>query len=438
MRANPGRLACSLGLALGLWAASACNDPGSAGVTPVPRGPTTRGPGVDPCTGTPLAGVWTQDSRLCVRVFASGLGSPRQMAFAPNGDLFVNNGTVMALWDKDGDGQASDKERSTFGVADALNHGLTFSRDYRFVYASSQNTVYRWTYTAGQRSASGPPEVVIKNIPGGGHSTRTLVFDSRGRLYVSVGSGSNVDTDQNDLDTRGQIRRYTIPERIAGGGMEYLSGEVFARGLRNEVGLYVDGKDNLWGVENGRDNLVHDPLGGDIHDDNPGEEINFFDGKSPFYGYPLCWSEFKVAGGLGPRTQWGDQSLPDGLRKTDAWCRDAANVRAPMAVMQAHWAPLGILQYTGNLLPFAGDLLVTSHGSWNRSPATGRLVAHATLKDGQITALEPILGAAGGDAKLAPGNWDVRPVDLQQGPDGAVYVSDDSTGRILRLGYPAR
>jgi len=48
-------------------------------------------------------------------------------------------------------------------------------------------------------------------------------------------------------------------------------------------------------------------LGGDIHANNPGEELNLFDGEvGGFYGYPFCWSEYSLPLGVGhgPRTQW--------------------------------------------------------------------------------------------------------------------------------------
>ena len=59
-----------------------------------------------PACGEP--DVWVSDLQYCVHVFASELGHARQMAFAPNGDLFVNNGSVMVVFDDDGSGSSSD------------------------------------------------------------------------------------------------------------------------------------------------------------------------------------------------------------------------------------------------------------------------------------------------------------------------------------------
>ena len=78
-----------------------------------------------------------------------------------------------------------------------------------------------------------------------------------------------------------------------------MEGEVFADGLRNEVGLgWSDAtRKVLYGVENGMDNLYRADLGGDIHQDNPAEELNAFPIDQPgrHYGYPWCFSEVSSA-----------------------------------------------------------------------------------------------------------------------------------------------
>lgn len=419
--------------------AASTGDAGRVGSSGPDEPEVDAGPEPPPpvtCTGPSYDDAWLADSRMCLSVFAAELSSPRQFAFAPNGDLFVSDGSVRVLWDDDGDGVSGADERATFGSAEGLSHGLAFDREQRFVYVSSAGAVYRFAYASGQRDAGQDPELVIRGIPGGGHSTRSLVFDSRGRLYVSVGSSSNLDTSEALLQTRAQIRRFELGD-LPAGGLAYDGGEVVASGMRNEVGLFIDARDRLWGVENERDSLEHDALGGDIHDDNPAEEINLVDGEGPaFYGYPFCYSEYRLAGGMGPGTQWADPNVPESARKTDAWCRDAANVRAPAFTLQAHYAPLGIVQYSGRALPMRGDFVITAHGSWNRSPAVGRLLLRAHHDGERIVSAEPIVGGKSG-SRLGEGSWDARPVDVQQGPDHALYFSDDEGGRIFKLGYRA-
>jgi glucose/arabinose dehydrogenase len=355
------------------------------------------------------------------------------MAFAPNGDLFVNNGNVTVLFDADGNGSSADGERATFATAPGLNHGIAFSRDAAYVYASSATAVFRWPYASGARRAAGDAEVVVSGIPGGGHVTRTLVFDSSGRLYVSVGSASNVDVDAELVQTRAQIRRFEIPETLPAAGIDYAAGEVVASGMRNEVGLYMDARDRMWGVENGRDQLSD---GSDIHNDNPAEEVNLIDATgSTYYGYPSCYSEFNRPRGNGPGAQWADPTLEAADRKTDEWCRDTANVHPPAFALPAHWAPLGIVEYQGTALPLGHDLIVAAHGSWNADPAVGRVLARLRRDGDRITSFEPMVGQRGPDNALRQGQWELRPVDLREGPDGALYFSDDMGGRVLKLSY---
>jgi glucose/arabinose dehydrogenase len=404
--------------------------------------------------GTAFTAAWTSDPRLCVTIAATGLSTPRGFAIAANGDIFVverGRNAITVFFDTNHNGNFEASEHSTFAMMSGLNHGIAFSRDGRYLYASTTSTVYRWAYTAGSHMATGAAETVVASIPGGGnHPTRTLVFDTMGRLYVSVGSSSNLDQATSDLDTRSQVRRFTIPATLPGGGISYTTGERFAVGLRNEVGLMMDSMGRIWGVENGRDDTVTmagctvrtsgTPLACDVHYDNPGEELNrFLDVPGTFYGYPSCWSEGRVlAGGTGPGSQHGDVQSTSPAPRTDAWCNDNANVRKPIAVMPAHWAPLGLVEYTGNVLPAAwrGDLFVTSHGSWNSERGqVGRLIARADVQaDGSVTSFTPIMGLnAGGMIDMMTGAF--RPVDIHQGVDGALYLTDDGGGRIIRIGY---
>lgn len=173
--------------------------------------------------------------------------------------------SVVYLTDSDGDGLPDSKR--DFASASGLNHGLEFRDGY--VYASSDTTVYRWPYV-DDFVVNGEMEVVIENMNadgnGGapqGHTTRTLIFDDRDYLYISVGSNGNVDQDSH----RSRIRRFYLDNGTL--PLDFQLGEVFADGLRNEVGLAFDKHGDLWGVENGADDLFRSDLGGSIKEDNP-------------------------------------------------------------------------------------------------------------------------------------------------------------------------
>eukprot|EP01036_Dinobryon_divergens_P025928 gene25928-34525_t len=108
------------------------------------------------------------------------------------------------------------------------------------------------------------------------HSARPqLLFDPHGRLYVSIGSANNVDGDSR----RARLRRFDLPLKfftkpLNGSLIDFSTGAVVADGLRNTVGMSFDRAGNLWGLDNGADGLVRPDLGGDIHMDNPADELN--------------------------------------------------------------------------------------------------------------------------------------------------------------------
>lgn len=125
-----------------------------------------------------------------------------------------------------------------------LNHGIAYHNG--FLYASNAFRVYRWPYKPGQFSAINPNtrQIVITNIVEiAGLATRTLIFDDIGRLYISVGSGQNVDPDSY----RSRIRRFNLEHQFL--PIPFNNGEVFADGCRNTVGLgFRNGV--LYGVDN--------------------------------------------------------------------------------------------------------------------------------------------------------------------------------------------
>jgi glucose/arabinose dehydrogenase len=334
------------------------------------------------------------------------------------------------LFDDNGDGVSSASERMAIAQAPGLNHGIALYGGY--LYATSASTVYRWPYD-GSRQLLGTPQTIISGIPTGGHSTRTLAFDTAGNLYLSVGSGSNLDPDF----ARARVVRFPASLALAGGAT-WSQFQAFADGTRNEVGLRFDQQGRLWGVENGSDDLSRTDLGGDIHNDNPAEELNLFL-EAGFYGYPYCWTEGSLPGvGLGPLTQWAYPSVMNDGVHTDAWCRDSANVRRPSLAMQAHSAPLDLVFYDGGLFPpdGVGDLFVTFHGSWNRSPATGYKVVRIPFGADAMPAGTPedFLTASSPDQ---PDSWGHRPVGLAVGTRGELFVTSDASGLVIAVGHEA-
>lgn len=344
-----------------------------------------------------------------------------------------------------------------------LNHGLELSNGY--LYASTPGKVYRWAYTAGQMDAgnSSTAELVIENIDAvanstdlgakGGHTTRTLAFDPDGKyLYVSTGSKGNVALNSY----RARIRRFDLTT-WDGVPFDFAKGEVFADGLRNEVGLAFDSHAVLWGVENGADNLYREDLGGDIHNENPGEELNRFriDQVGQHWGYPYCFTEYCLStdvGGTGLKggnnTIWAWPSFTeDGY--TDEWCKE--NTIPSIISMPSHSAPLGITFYDWkNMTQYEYEsqecnggfpkgmdkfAFIAFHGSWNREPPTGYKIVFVPFDEAGEALYQPIDLFRHGKRSASWSKADIRPVDVQFDKCGRLFVTEDGTGSIILITY---
>ena len=360
---------------------------------------------VSPALGDRVAGrALNLPAGFQASVYALPGGGPRFMALSPDGHLFVTligRGQVVELLD-DGSGVAA----TTQTVLSGLNqpHGIAFDDGY--LYVGETNQIVRVPYTDGvvQKDAK---EVVIANLPTGGHATRTVNFGPEGVMYVAVGSSCNVCLETNPL--RAAITAFA-PD---GSGRQ-----PFATGLRNAVGfVFQPGTGDMWATVNGRDNIGDDMglSGADATratDNLPPDYVTRVSAGGD-YGWPRCYGDHQ----LDPK--FGDA----------AFC---ATTLAPSVELQAHSAPLGLGFYTGSSFPaeFQGDLFVALHGSWNRSTKTGYKVVRVKFENGQPARVEDF---ATGWLEGA-GAWG-RPVDAITGPDGALYISDDSGGAIYRISY---
>jgi glucose/arabinose dehydrogenase len=417
-------------------------------------------------TPVPMANV---PADVCASVWHSAAGSARGMLKLDTGAgiLHVSKSTGTIVWSRDtnnnGQIDVSDaKETTTILQLTGLNHGITFWPDKQWLVASTQDTVWAWPFdmTRPSQAISASPVSIVKNLPTGGHSSRTVAIDSsQTYLYLSIGSRDNVDL-ASDHAARALIRRYPLASFPAG-GWSVNDGETFASGIRNEVGIAFDRYGILWGVENGADQQTRPDLG-DVHQTNPAEEINKFAVAGKDYGYPYCFSEYlmpsSVTNAQGPTGQWAmSTTFQDGTH-SDAWCRDTANNVRPVFAMAAHTAPLDMQFYdrtlyqrtnTTMLYAFPSPstssheyLYVAQHGSWNADPAVGyRIQRFETVDSG--TSIDMAPGATAEDffrydsATLqTASDWNMRPVDLVVGDDGELFLSNDvDNGNIIVLRY---
>jgi glucose/arabinose dehydrogenase len=331
-----------------------------------------------------------------ISVFSQGLNDPRMMALGPDGALYVAErgaGRIVRLPDRDGDGVADGVE----AVAERLDapSSIAFYVDGS-LYVGETTRIVRLS-APDEAGVFQARETVIDGLPSGGHSTRTVLFSPDGAfLFVSVGSSCNVCLESDER--RATIMRYN-PD---GSG-----GEVYARGLRNAVGItFRPGTDELWATNNGRDWLGNDLPPETIYLVHQGDDA----------GWPRCHAGRIVD------PDFGGPGACD-------------EVALPAVEMQAHSAPLGLTFYSGQQFPeeYRGNLFVAFHGSWNRSVPTGYKVVRIPMNGGQPGAVNDF---AIGWLRADGSQWG-RPVDVLTGPDGSLFVSDDSGGVIYRIFYAA-
>lgn len=331
-------------------------------------------------------------------IWAKDLSNPRNLALAPNGDVFVAEtgaGRVRVFRDANGDGVP---ER-IFTFADNLNEpfGLVFAPGA--LYVGNTNAIVRFDYRSGQTAATAAPRRLL-DLPGGGHSTRNLALSADGRrLYVSIGSQSNVSVEPDE-------RRAAILEANLDGS----GARVFASGLRNPVGLAWNPATNaLWTTVNERDGL-----GDDLVPD-------FFTEvrRGGFYGWPFSY----VGRNVDPRRKGERADLVE-------------KALVPSVLIQAHSAPLGAVFCAGTMFPvrYRGGAFVALHGSWNRSTRTGYKVVHVPFRGG--------VPSGGYDDFMVGWSPDPssrrvagRPVGLLVLQDGSLLVADDGADVIYRVTY---
>jgi glucose/arabinose dehydrogenase len=362
-------------------------------------------PYATPSSGNPpMVGARPADAtlyappRFHISLFAERLGDPRAMLLAPNGDVIVSEpgeGKITILRDANHDGVA--EQRSTFTSGLDNPYGLAFYG--RWLYVGNEGAIVRFPYSAGQTTANARPEQIAA-LPSGGHSTRGILFNRAGtKMYVSIGSASNVSSGEP-------------PERAAIVEMnpDGTGRRVFAGGLRNPVGMaWEPVTGNLWTVINERDGL--------------GDELvpDYATAVQPaaFYGWPYAY----LGAHEDPRRA-GERG--DLVRKTIA----------PSVLIQAHSAPLGIVFYSGSMFPpeYRGRAFVALHGSWNRSRRTGYKVISIPFSNGHPSGGYDDFVAGWMGSETSRSVWG-RPVGLLVLGDGSLLISDDGGGKIWRVTY---
>ncbi len=377
-----------------------------------------------------------------VSVFAR-LDAPRLAAWTPDGKLLVSRpkfGDVVALTPG-----ASDPDQQTL-IADLTQpHGLALAGSTLYVAESDEVAAYDYAAGAvsGRRTVvAGLSDAESPDLRGAyAHALKSVAVGDDAAVYVSVGSTGNVSADDRDADPQ----RATILRVPPGGG----AAAVFARGVRNGTGLAVDPEGSVWTAVNNRDQIAY-PWDRDYDGDgrsDQGEVLPSYVADHPIeplakltegrdLGWPYCNPDPDVdPGAPGSALAYADRSfIRDNQTNDDGAKLDCATLAPVEQGMGAHSAPLGLSFTDGLPEPYGVGALVGIHGSWNRQPPRPPEVAFFPWRDGQLSNQQTLLGGF----QAADGSRLGRPVMAVQGPDDAVYVTDDLAGAVYRMVPSAR
>ena len=339
----------------------------------------------------------------------------RHMAVAPSTNmLFVGTRktTVWAVTDRDSDGVADEVKAFAPSLNFKVPNGVCWTKD-GFLIVAEHNRILN--FPAAEFFYEGPDVAVIEVVPQGklvpveeesfNHGARTCRVGKDKKLYVTLGQPFNVPA-------RDKLKLY---DQVGIGGivrMDPFDGgkrEVYARGVRNSVGMDFNPKDkSLWFTDNQTDGMG---------DDIPMGEINRATQAGQFFGYPYVVSKTRIT-----ENGYDKDTIPAG----------AVN---PQVMTDAHAADLGMAFYTGKQFPakYQNGFFSAQHGSWNRSKPIGARVLFTSLKsDGTADKTEIFAdGWLDGDT----GTYRGRPVDVAVAKDGSLFVSDDYAGAIYRITY---
>jgi glucose/arabinose dehydrogenase len=341
-----------------------------------------------------------------VTKFADGFDNPRWSYIAPNNDIFVvESGTrtsknqIIVLRDTDKDGKFETREVFLKGLNRPF--GMLILKD--FFYVANTDGLYRYPYKNAPLKLE-TQGVKIVELPAGGynnHWTRNIISNpEETKIYIAVGSGSNVG--ENGMDK--EVRRAAILEINPDGTGE----KIYADGLRNPMGMdWNPVNKELWTAVNERDELGDDL----VPDYITSVKLN------GFYGWPYSY----YGNNPDPRLKGERKDL-------------VAKAIVPDVPVGSHTASLGLAFYTKDAFPvkYRNGAFVGQHGSWNRSIISGYKVLFVPFANGKPSG-KPEDFLTGFVANADTAEVYGRPVAVTVMKDGSLLVNDDSGNTIWKI-----
>jgi glucose/arabinose dehydrogenase len=356
---------------------------------------------------TRVAGVDSQQ-KLDIQVVAKGLTSPWAVELLPDGRFLVTErGGSLRIIAADGTASAPVQ-----GLPAVLASGQGGLLDVALDPDFARNKTIYWSFSEARDGGNGTSlakgvlveqggtakldsvQVIFRQQPALNsslHFGSRIAFGRDGKLFLSLGERSIPagQVQAQDLNSHlGKVVRIntdgTVPSDNPFVGRANAKPEIWSWGHRNVQGATIDSATGkLWTIE-------HGPRGGDELN-QPRAGLN--------YGWPI------ISYGI----DYSGRKMTDGIQQKEG-------MEQPVYYWDPVIAPGGLMVYQGNLFPkWKGSVFIGALG--------GQKLVRLQMEGDKVVGEEWL---------LADRRQRVR--DVQQGPDGSIYVLNESgADSLLRL-----
>jgi len=369
-------------------------------------------------------------------VLATDLGPTRHIAVGKSGDIYVklsklrDGKGIYILRDTNNDGKID--ETKMFGNYPGT--GIYIKDGY--LYSSSNTGVFRYKLNEKEEiiNTDQPEKILDGLVDKGRDNAKPITLDKEGNLYVTVGSYSDNCREAGTgkgmspcsiLDSAGGIWKFKADKL----NQTFADGKLYSTGLKNSVGIDWDTKTNtLFATQHGRgkfDDFYPQYYTPKQSAELPAETMYQLKGGDDA-GWPyIYYDHIQKKKILAP--EYGGDGKKAGGEK-------ALN---PVAAFPAHLGPNALMFYTGDMFParYKNGAFIAFH-SQSAELHKGYMVAFVPFVNGKAGKWEIFAdNFAGVDLVKPTGPIEHRPCGLAQGPDGALYVTDDLNGTIFKINY---
>ena len=311
-------------------------------------------------------GGLTLSPGFCATIFADNLGHVRHMVVAPDGTLYANTwsgryfansppppgGFLLALKDTNGGGKADVVKRFGVTVEEGGTGGSGIALYNGGLYAEENSRILRYPLKPGELVPTDKPTVIVSGLTLiGDHPMHPFIIDSKGQMFLDVGSATNSCQSQNRIAGVPGISPCTEKETRAGTwrfdanktDQAFSPAQRYVSGLRNGEGFAFDAEGRLFATQHGRDQLFQNWPKFFTAEQSaalPAEELVELSPGAD-YGWPECYYD-QIQGKLVLAPEYGGDGKKIGV---------CAQRRGPVAAFPGHWAPNDLLIYHGNKFP---------------------------------------------------------------------------------------